>query len=381
MSDPTARLLELARNVVAAGARSRGRRGRGQRARRLRAQRARAPRQARARRRGRPSQRLAAGDPRPARGHHGDERPQRSRASSAASPTRSSSSSSREPDPFAGPADPSELAKPPYPDLDLFDPDVGAIDADEAIRARDARRARRARFRSAHHAQRGRDVRAHRRRERARPVERFRGGAARLVRVALGRSGRRGRGRQEAARPLLDGAAPRRRARGSGGVGREAARRTLAQARRDARSRPARRRSCSIPTWRARSSAASPAASWAARSGASRATCSSAKAPRSRAPLVTIVDDPLIPRAPGSRPFDGEGLPSRQNRVVENGVLRTFLCDSYSARKLGPRARPHRPARSGGSIGPAPRTSSWRPARRRRRRSSQARRAVSTSPR
>ena len=51
--------------------------------------------------------------------------------------------------------------------------------------------------------------------------------------------------------------------------------------------------------------------------------------------MVTMVDDPLIPRAPGSRPYDGEGLASRKNVVVENGILRTILCDSYSARKLG----------------------------------------------
>lgn len=50
--------------------------------------------------------------------------------------------------------------------------------------------------------------------------------------------------------------------------------------------------------------------------------------------MVSIIDDPLIKRAPGSRSFDGEGVPSRTNVVVENGVLRTFLCDSYSARKL-----------------------------------------------
>ena len=50
--------------------------------------------------------------------------------------------------------------------------------------------------------------------------------------------------------------------------------------------------------------------------------------------LVTVVDDPLLPRAPGSRPYDGEGLASRKNVVVEKGVLRTYLCDSYSARKL-----------------------------------------------
>jgi PmbA protein len=51
--------------------------------------------------------------------------------------------------------------------------------------------------------------------------------------------------------------------------------------------------------------------------------------------LVSIVDDPLVPRAPGSRPFDGEGLAVRPNVVVSEGVLRTFLLDTYSARKLG----------------------------------------------
>jgi PmbA protein len=51
--------------------------------------------------------------------------------------------------------------------------------------------------------------------------------------------------------------------------------------------------------------------------------------------LITVVDDPLIPRAPGSRPFDGEGLPARRNVVVEKGILQTYLCDSYSGRKLG----------------------------------------------
>jgi PmbA protein len=55
-------------------------------------------------------------------------------------------------------------------------------------------------------------------------------------------------------------------------------------------------------------------------------------------PLVSIVDDPLLPRAPGSRPFDGEGLETRPNVVVSEGVLRTFLCDVYAARKLGRRS-------------------------------------------
>jgi PmbA protein len=51
--------------------------------------------------------------------------------------------------------------------------------------------------------------------------------------------------------------------------------------------------------------------------------------------LVTIVDDPLIPRAPGSRPFDGDGLATRKNSVISKGVLGPVLCDVYSGRKLG----------------------------------------------
>jgi PmbA protein len=52
-------------------------------------------------------------------------------------------------------------------------------------------------------------------------------------------------------------------------------------------------------------------------------------------PLINVVDDPLIARGPGSRPYDGDGLPARKNVVVEAGVLKTYLLDVYSARKLG----------------------------------------------
>ena len=51
--------------------------------------------------------------------------------------------------------------------------------------------------------------------------------------------------------------------------------------------------------------------------------------------LVTVVDDPLLVGGPGSRAFDGEGLLSRRNVVVQDGVLQTYLLDTYSARKLG----------------------------------------------
>jgi PmbA protein len=55
-------------------------------------------------------------------------------------------------------------------------------------------------------------------------------------------------------------------------------------------------------------------------------------------PLLTLVDDGRRPRGLGSRPFDGEGLPTRRNVPLEAGVLRYFLCDSYAARKIGARA-------------------------------------------
>jgi PmbA protein len=53
------------------------------------------------------------------------------------------------------------------------------------------------------------------------------------------------------------------------------------------------------------------------------------------APAITVIDDGRLPSALGSRPFDGEGLPTRRTVVVERGVLQSYLLDSYSARKLG----------------------------------------------
>ena len=53
---------------------------------------------------------------------------------------------------------------------------------------------------------------------------------------------------------------------------------------------------------------------------------------------VTVYDDGTLPGAPGSKPFDGEGLPTRRTAVVENGVLLTYLLDTYTGRKLGMRS-------------------------------------------
>lgn len=66
--------------------------------------------------------------------------------------------------------------------------------------------------------------------------------------------------------------------------------------------------------------------------------------------FFTVVDDGRMANALGSKPFDAEGQPTRRNVVVENGVFRTYLCDTYSGRKLG-RATT---ANAGRSVGGAP---------------------------
>lgn len=53
------------------------------------------------------------------------------------------------------------------------------------------------------------------------------------------------------------------------------------------------------------------------------------------APGITIVDDPHIKRAIGSRPFDAEGVRNGKRHLIENGVLQSWLLDVRSARKLG----------------------------------------------
>ncbi|MGL9718580.1 MAG: TldD/PmbA family protein [Wolbachia sp.] len=49
---------------------------------------------------------------------------------------------------------------------------------------------------------------------------------------------------------------------------------------------------------------------------------------------INIIDDPLLPRGIESRPFDGEGITSRKNTLVKNGVLQNWILDLYSAKKL-----------------------------------------------
>ena len=49
---------------------------------------------------------------------------------------------------------------------------------------------------------------------------------------------------------------------------------------------------------------------------------------------VTVIDDGTMVGGFGSSPFDGEGVPTRRTVVVENGVLKSYLLNTYTARKL-----------------------------------------------
>src|SRR5437762_9728042 len=50
---------------------------------------------------------------------------------------------------------------------------------------------------------------------------------------------------------------------------------------------------------------------------------------------VTIIDDGTIPGGFETSPFDGEGIPTRRTVVIENGVLKSYLLNTYTAKKLG----------------------------------------------
>jgi PmbA protein len=260
-------------------------------------------------------------------------------------------------DPFAGPADPKLLCDPSRaPALDLYDPAGGAVDAARAIAlAREGEAAAFAfdpRITNSEGSTFGRTA----------------GGSAivlssgfrattkgsyqslSVVPVAADEGGKNRRGYHwTARRHLAELDAPAE-------VGREAARRTLRKL--GARTVA----SCEVPV------VFDPDAARAILGMLAGCVMGSAiwrkssylvgrEGTRVASDLVTVLDDPLIARAPGSRPYDGEGLASRKNLVVEKGILRTYLCDSYSARKLGRESTAS--ASRGGGAGVGPSTSNF----------------------
>lgn len=256
-----------------------------------------------------------------------------------------------EPDPWMGPADPSELARPPFEDLDLFDPRVDEIDADEAIaRALEAERAAlesdsRIELSEGATFSRTSSTRAMVLSSGFEGVQRGSYASLSVVPVVLDDGDKRRRGFYWTAKRHLD------ELESGPVVGREAARRTLQKL------GSKKVKTGEFPILFDADSARSILGTFASVvvGGAiwrkssyllSRLNTEVASA------NVDIVDDPLLRRAPGSRAFDGEGLPSRRNVVVRAGRLETFLLDCYSARKLGARSTASA-SRSGGAIGPS----------------------------
>ena len=67
---------------------------------------------------------------------------------------------------------------------------------------------------------------------------------------------------------------------------------------------------------------------------------------------IDIIDDPLRPRGLRSRPFDAEGVAGNRRRLVEDGVLKTWLLDCATARELDLETTGH--AQRGVSSTPSP---------------------------
>jgi PmbA protein len=260
-------------------------------------------------------------------------------------------------DPWAGPADPALLCDPSrQPDLDLYDPAGGSVDAAKAIAlAREGEAAAFAfdpRIVNSEGATFGRTAGGGAMVLSSGFRATYKGSYQSLsvVPMASDEGGKNRRGYHWTARRHLAELDP------PAEVGREAARRTLRKL--GARTVP----TCEVPV------VFDPDAARALLGMLAGCVMGSSiwrkasylvgrEGTRVASDLVSVVDDPLLPRAPGSRPFDGEGLASRRNVVVEKGVLRTYLCDSYSARKLGRESTAS--ASRGGGAGVGPSTSNF----------------------
>ena len=70
---------------------------------------------------------------------------------------------------------------------------------------------------------------------------------------------------------------------------------------------------------------------------------------------MSLIEDPHRPRIPGSRPFDGEGLPTARRAIIREGVLTGWTLDLGTARKLGMTSTAN--ASRGTSSPPSPSTS------------------------
>jgi PmbA protein len=49
--------------------------------------------------------------------------------------------------------------------------------------------------------------------------------------------------------------------------------------------------------------------------------------------VLTIIDNGRLEKGLGTAPFDGEGVPTQETKLIEGGVLNTFLYNTYTANK------------------------------------------------
>ncbi|MBT8439053.1 MAG: metalloprotease PmbA, partial [Gammaproteobacteria bacterium] len=50
---------------------------------------------------------------------------------------------------------------------------------------------------------------------------------------------------------------------------------------------------------------------------------------------ITISENPLLAQGLGSSAYDSDGVATRARKIVENGILNSYVLDAYSSRKLG----------------------------------------------
>ncbi|HEY6877245.1 MAG TPA: TldD/PmbA family protein [Polyangiales bacterium] len=256
-----------------------------------------------------------------------------------------------QPDPFAGPPDSSLLSTPSqYRDLELFDPSVDGVDAAEAVRR--AIRAEKAALSHDPRVQNSEDA----------TFTRVSGGSA-LVTSGGFRGASKGTYASVVVSPVVEDEGGKKRTgfywssrrhlsqlEDEEAVGIEAAKRTLAKL--GARKVESQEVPVIFDQDSARailglvSSCINGGSIWRRSSYLlDRVGTQIAN------PLVNIVDDPWIVRGPGSRNYDGEGLLSRKNVIVENGVLKSYQLDSYAGRKLSLESTANAARGSSGGVG------------------------------
>ncbi len=256
-----------------------------------------------------------------------------------------------QPDPFAGPPDPSLLSQPSqHADLDLFDPAVDGVDAAEAVQ-----RAKRAEAAALDHDPRIQNTEGA-------TFTRVSGASA-LVTSGGFRGATRGTYASVVVSPVVDDEGGKKRSgfywssrrhlgelESEEAVGVEAARRTLRKL--GARKVASQEVPVIFDPDAARSILGLVASCV---HGGSIWRRSSYLVDRLESEvaseLVTVTDDPLLARGPGSRAYDGEGLLSRRNTVIERGRLKSYQLDTYSAKKLNSASTANASRGSSGGVG------------------------------